>query len=113
MEQAILWWKFRDKDLYRHKNLQGIRKNGFQEAVGTASVRKIEKIGKNDWFLMIFADICMIHEENAMIKTNIRVKNLQGIQKSSSQETVGTLHNSSDKGSVKKKWELGCSFVNL
>ena len=54
---------------------------------------------------MIFADICMIHEENAMIKTNIRVKNLQGIQKSSSQETVGTLEISSDKGSVKKKSE--------
>ena len=52
---------------------------------------------------MIFADICMIHQENAMIKTNIRVKNLQGIQKSSSQETVGTLEISSDKGSVKKK----------
>ena len=54
---------------------------------------------------MIFADICMIHEENAMIETNIPVKNLQGIQKSSSQETVGTLEISSDKGSVKKESE--------
>ena len=44
--KPFLWRKFSDKDLHRWKNLQGIQKNGFQEAVGTAGVRKIKKLAK-------------------------------------------------------------------
>ena len=50
--------KFSDKDLYPCENLQGIRKNGSQEAVATARVGKMDKTAKKrdfPLFLLTFA----------------------------------------------------------
>ena len=51
-------WKFSDKDLYPRENLQGIRKNGSQEAVATARVGKMDKTAKKKRFSINFANIC-------------------------------------------------------
>ena len=40
--------------------MQGIRKNGSQEAVWIACLRKIEKLANNEGFYVIFAYVCMV-----------------------------------------------------
>ena len=80
-------WKFSDKDLYPCENLQGIRKNGSQEAVATARVRKMDKTAKKERFSIIFANICMVQAISTKKFSDIDLhlgKNLQGIWKSGS-----------------------------